>query len=364
MKFSIAVLAMVVGLAHPASAQTDRRLLQKTSLDFDNATIGDVLKDLAERHKLTLALSPKVTERECDQKKVMVHVAGTTLGSALNRLRAVSPLVFAVDRGELKVVLQEEDDERLYPIRYPTIGWGPLVEDVDSLKSGLMGVTGLRWKEIDGRGGSIGDLTPQGLVIEQSSRGHSEIRQLVADLAVHARGRKPIPTAADRVGLRIADALRGPLDSPAREIPLVEFLKQVLGEQKLGWQIDVNALNDEGIELDKVLLKHPGDKRARYSMLDEALKSHGLARWAVEEVEFVTTQARADQTTTARIYQVGHRLDGMNTMTALMQQLQNNPELGSWEQVDGEGGFMFPLGHLLVIRQTAAVHGRLPQLLQ
>ncbi len=79
---------------------------------------------------------------------------------------------------------------------------------------------------------------------------------------------------------------------------------------------------------------------------------------------FVTTQEAADLSLTPRVYHVGKRLNPMVTMTGLMQQLQGNSELGPWVEVDGEGGAMFPLGPLLIIRQSAAKHDVLAELLK
>lgn len=364
LKFSIAVLAMVVGLAHPASAQTDRRLLQKTSLDFDNATIGDVLKDLAERHKLTLAVSPEVQKSGFDQRKVVIQADGLTLGSALSCLARCSGAVCILEKGELKVVTREVEEQSLYPATYSMAGWGSLFGDAGTFKTCLYDATGGLWKEVDGEGGSVGDFTPQGVIVEQNRETHAEIRQLLADIANQAGGRKATPAAADRVGMRIAQALQRPLKLGTQELPLPEFCKQILGDQKIGWQIDVTGLTDEGIAADEVLVKIPGGKTPVGKILGESLKSRKLAFWIVDEVVFVTTQGSADQMQTARVYNVGKRLNPMVTMTGLMQQLQGNPELGPWEQVDGEGGAMFPLGPLLIIRQSAAKHDMLAELLR
>jgi hypothetical protein len=81
-------------------------------------------------------------------------------------------------------------------------------------------------------------------------------------------------------------------------------------------------------------------------------------------VVFVTTQEAANLSLTPRVSHVGKRLNPMATMADLMQQLQGNSELGPWVEVDGEGGAKFPPGPLLIIRQSAAKHDELAELLK
>lgn len=361
---TIAAFAIIVGLAFPVAAQTDRRLLQKTTLDYDGAPLGEALKDLAERHKLKLSVTEEVTALQYDQARALIHADGISLGSALSCLAKNSGAACILDKGELKVVTDEFDEQNLYPVTYSTAALGTLFGDAGTFRTGLFEATGGMWEEVDGDGGSVGDFTPQGVVVVQNRETHAEIRQLLADIASQAGGRKPTPTAVDRVGMRIQQTLQKPLKLESQELPLQEFCKQALGAQKLGWQIDAIRLSDEGIALDKVLVKIPGDKTAGGQILGESLKSQGLAFWIVDELVFITTQVRADETRTARVYHVGRRLNPMVTMAGLMQQLQGHPGLGPWEQVDGEGGAMFPLGPLLIIRQSAARHDVLAELLK
>lgn len=206
LKLAVASLAMVGGLALPASAQSDRRLPQKTTLHYDNATVADVLKDLAERHKLTLAVSVEVAKNRFDRSEVLFHADGLTLGSALNRLESMSKLVCSVGEGELRVNSRKEEEQRYYRVRYPDTGWGTRVQDAEFFTQELMRIAGGRWKAINPTGGSIGELTSEGLVIEQTSLVHRRLRQLFADVAIQSIGVKPAPTAAGRAELRILEA--------------------------------------------------------------------------------------------------------------------------------------------------------------
>lgn len=351
-------------LVLPASAQSDRRLLQKTTLEYDNALVVDVLKELAERHKLKLSIDPAVEQDRANEKPVLIHAEGILLGAALNRLQAVSGLVCSLDRGELKVVTRAADDVRLYPIRYTIGTWAAQVADQPQLHGLIMDMTGGSWQIINGQGGLIGDLTPQGMVIEQSSRVHEEIRRLLEEISVRANGRTPAPTPADRTAAKILQILQRPVGVMGEELRLEEFCKQVFGTQKVGWQIDVIALSEEGIRLADVQVTLPADKTPVGSVLAAALREKGLTYWIVDEVVFVTSQNVADETLTTRVYHVGNKLNQGATMYGLTQQLQNIEELGAWKDTDGEGGALFPLGQLLIIRQTAAAHSELTKLLQ
>lgn len=358
----IAILAFG-GLMLPASAQTDRRLLQKTTLEYDNALVADVLKELAERHKLKLSIDPGVEQERLHAEPVLIHAEGISLGAALNRLQAVSGLVCSLDRGELKVVTRAADDVRLYPVRYSIGGWAALVTDQAELHGLITDMTGGSWKVVDGEGGSIGDLTPQGLVIEQSSQVHAEIRQLFEEISVRANGRTPAPTPADRIAAKVLQILQRPLKVTGEELPLEEFCRQVFGAQKLGWQFDLAALADDGIRLADVQVKLPADKTPAGRVLAESLKTRGLTFWIADEVVFVTSQNVADETLTTRVYHVGKKLNEGTTMYGLMQQLRNIDTLGDWQVTAGEGGTLCPLGQLLIVRQTAAAHSQLAGLL-
>lgn len=365
-EFARVMIAILVfgGLMLPASAQSDRRLLQKSTLDYENTPVVDVLKELAERHKLKLNIDPVVEQERAHEQPVLIHAEGISLGAALNRLETVSGLVCSVDRGELKVVTRAADDVRLYPIRYTIGGWAAQVADQPQLHGMIMDMTDGSWQIVDAEGGVIGDLTPQGMVIEQSSRVHVEIRRLLEEISMRANGRTPGPTPADRTAAKILQILQRPVGVMGEKLRLEEFCKQVFGTLKVGWQIDVTALADEGIRLADIQVILPGDKTPAGSVLTAGLKAKGLTFWIVDEVVFITSQSVADETLTTRIYHVGKKLNQGITMDRLTQQLQNMDELGDWASTDGIGGALFPLGQLLIIRQTATAHNLLAKILQ
>lgn len=261
----------------------------------------------------------------------------------------------------MRVVSRKEEEQRFYPVNYPATGWETLVQDAEHFTQGLMHVTGGRWKAVNRTGGSIGELTPEGLVIEQTSLIHRKLRQLFAALSIQLRGRKPAPTAADRAELRILEALQRPLTSNVEKLPLPEFCQQALTAQKSGYQVDLTSLSGKGIRWDGIPVRLPGDATPVGEILADALNSHGMVYWIADEVVVITTSAQAELMQTIRVYNVEKRLKQGETMSNLILLLQSDPDLGCWEMVDGEGGAILLLGSLLIVRQAAGHQGKIAE---
>ena len=65
-----------------------------------------------------------------------------------------------------------------------------------------------------------------------------------------------------------------------------------------------------------------------------------------------------------RVYDVRGSIAPNRPMELLLEQLASTKEFGPWLITDGEGGSAMPLGTLLVIRQTSAVHTKLAKILK
>lgn len=167
------------------------------------------------------------------------------------------------------------------------------------------------------------------------------------------------PLLDRKAATRIEGALRESSECSFTDTPLEEALNFFEDQHHIEIWMDKQALQDEGVATDQqVTLVMTGIslKSALHLILDPLSLTHHTEDGVLK----ITTQAKADEIMTTRVYPVAdlieRRGENFNFMT-LMNTIQNCTS-GKWIDVDQEGGALspFPNAESLVVRQTEKVH--------
>lgn len=149
------------------------------------------------------------------------------------------------------------------------------------------------------------------------------------------------------------------------DVPLNELMEIFEKQFQIPIVLASAALQDEGIDPDSPIPSIRGTMTLN-RFLELILRPNGLTHLIEDGVLMVTTQVKADEIVSLRIYPVLDlvRHDDADDYVSLMTVIQEATS-GMWEQIDGVGGTMTPLPTTgsLFIRQTWQVHREIEGLL-
>jgi hypothetical protein len=348
-----------------ADAQSggDKRLLLKTSVAFDAKPVEEVLLELGKKHKITVEFDPTVKANAAGEMPFTLTANGLTLGSVIDLACRSADLLYTIEKGKLLVFTREADQAKLIDQQYSLAPLGA-IPDVQVFLAGLQQVTSGPWKDADGDGGEFVEVTPQSLTVRQTRTAHAELQALFEDLAAAAAGRAKPPTIQERAEQTIRKKLQTPTLLAAGEMPVSEVLDQLLKKNAIPYWIDSQALSDEGIDWAKATTMIDGKKMPTAARLDAITAALKLAWRVDDEVVQITTQTKANEHLTTRVYDISRSVTPNRSPQAFAAELTNNKELGPWQELDGAGGVVVAFGPLLAVRQTDAVHAKLDKLLK
>lgn len=343
-----------------AQPKPDKRLAQKVSVQIDNEPISKVLKDLGEKNKMKVEIDPSVAADGIDSIPFSLTADGITLGSVLHILCESQGLISYFEKGNLIVTTATADESKLFNREYALAPLGPAA-DPQVLSFNLVGLTSGNWMAVDQEGGDILAMSPQGLTIRQTRTVHAEIQALFDQIA--AAGRPRAQSLQDRAEAAIIKKLQAPVPFPegGTETPLSKLLDQILRKNGIPYWVDTTALSDEGIEWDKLNATVEVAKISTAKRLDAIVAEHKLAWQVADEVVQFTTEGKAAEQMSTRVYDVRN---AKLPIGAIAEQLTSNKDLGPWMAKDEEGGVIMQLGGLLVIRQTGKSHAQIAKLLK
>jgi hypothetical protein len=148
--------------------------------------------------------------------------------------------------------------------------------------------------------------------------------------------------------------------------PLEDALSDLETTHQIPIWFDKQALQDEGVPMDQqiTLVKSNITLQTGLALILEPL---GLTTLTRDGILVVTTQAKADERMSTRIYSVGDLVDSRYSTESyanLINIIQNNTS-GKWIDIDQEGGGIdsFPSAQALIIRQTQSIQGEIEGLL-
>ena len=351
-----------IPLVVEAQPGADKRLMQKTSVQADAKPVKEVLRELGEKHKLAVEFDPSVAAEGGASQPFTLTADGLTLGSVIHLACESANLVYTVDKGRLLVTTREAEEKILIAREYPLGALGGII-DLQALAMGLTEVTSGSWMDVDGEGGEFMAITPRSLTIRQTRTVHAQLQSLFEQIAA-ATGRARIVTAQDRAEQMIVRKLQTPSPFEAGPMELPDLLDQLLKKNGVPFWVDVAALADEGIDWTKLSSTVGAKKVSPAARLDAIGAEHQLSWRFANEVVQITSAVKGDEQLFTRVYDVRGSIAPNRPMELLLEQLTSTKELGPWQITDGDGGGVLPLGTLLVIRQTSAVHTKLAKILK
>ena len=346
-----------------AQAGPDNRLLLKISLQAEARPIGELLRELSEKHKLTLELDPSIEKDGYEKGPFTLTADGLTLASVLNLICDSNHLVYAVEKGKLLVTTKEADSNNPFVREYPLAPLGA-IGDPQMFVAGLTEVTNGKWKDVDGEGGEIVAISPRSISIRQSRVVHAELQALFEQIAAAVSGRAKAPSVQERSEQTLFRKLQTPAQLAAGEMALSEVLDQSLRKNGVPYWVDLQGLEEEGIDWTKLTITIEAKKMPTAARLDAVLNQLKLSWRVANEVVLITTRTKAADLQIARVYNVRRLITPNRSLNAIAMQLTANADLAPWEIVNGEGGSFMELGTLLVIRHNFAVHAKLAGLLK
>ena len=354
-------LALNFGPVVEAQSGPDKRLLQKTSIQAEAKPIEELLRELSEKHKLTLELDPSFAANGHGSETFTLTADGLTLASVLNLICDSTELAYAAEKGKLLVTTKEADSKNMFVREYPLAPLGA-IGDPQVFAVGLTEVASGLWKDVDGEGGEILAISPRSLSIRQSRAVHAELQTLFEQIATAGRARTP--SVQERAEQTIVRKLQTPASLSAGEVPVSEVLDQLLKKNGVPYWIDLQGLADEGIDWSKATTSVEAKKMPTAARLDAILNPLELTWRVANEVVQITTRIKASEQQVVRVYDVRRLITPNRSLNAIAIQLTANEDLKPWEVNDGEGGAILELGTLLVVRQNMAIHAKLAGLLK
>jgi len=338
-------------------AAVDERLQRKVTVNVNGVPIKTAIEELARKHDLQVAWADGRNTRQRQSMSASLSVSDIRLQSAFNLLCRSCGLHSAIEDGRLHVVSQH-DDAPLIERHYSVEDLDPLQPLPFQIAESIGQATTGEWETVDGIGGRLAN-EKTGITIWQTRVVHAEIAELLAHLAAHAKGQPQPPSLIEQANERVLIALTKPVRLTDKNWSVRETFERVAATAGCQIVIDLTALESKGIVLDQERVTFTGQPEPASAVLDRLCKEHKLRWFVADEVLQVTTNTKPDVGLTARVYNVAPLLTPKFDLPALMKQLDETEEWGPWENTDGVGGTLSPVGPLLVVRQSRAVHRQL-----
>jgi hypothetical protein len=172
-----------------ARRQIEEALKKETSIDIDDGTLLDAIRQLHETAGVNIAVDTRALEEEgvSTDARVSIHVAGVSLRSVLKLLLTEHNLAVLIEDEVLKVTSKQRAEGRQTVVMYR------VAEFVDQSPDGQAGFDELitlittvvepdSWQEVGGNGSVAANLPTGALVIRQTQDVHEQIQQLLSAL--------------------------------------------------------------------------------------------------------------------------------------------------------------------------------------
>ena len=202
------ILAATVLSAGPLHAQKKKvnkvglALAKKTTVEFVDTPLVDVVKYISDLHKIDIELAKKELTEEgiSTDEPITLSLKDKTLQSTLNIMLEPLGVTYLSSSDKLQITSITASEEKLETRTYP-IGRLPQAAMSEVISS----MTDAYWLDIEGTGGSIQGGGNGFLRISQTQHAHASIENLLLQITriIDAR-RAPKPTAVEKS----EDALR------------------------------------------------------------------------------------------------------------------------------------------------------------
>ncbi len=184
------------------------------------------------------------------------------------------------------------------------------------------------------------------------------------------RSKKSQLTATERAILKALDARTSVDVTDQRFGGMIDFFQKQMGQTII---LDKPALDDLNINSESTKVSLHLDRVSTRTALKKMLADLGLTYIVKDETIFVTTPTKAKDYMTVRTYYIGDlapqydlrfgpilgQLQAAQTISQLVNMIQNNIDKDSWEANGKEGGgtiVFSPATMSLIVKQSAEVH--------
>lgn len=355
-----------------STAAIERILGQTSDVDFRNTPLDQAMRELGKRYGVVIDLDADALKqaRIPPDAPITLKVSGIQLRSVL--ALALPPLWvdFVISDGRIlittEVVILESSPNRLYNINDLK---NSRISQSD-LQKAILNHTPDAWEEIDGDGGII-KLGHESLLIRQTQRGHYNVKQLLNQLrgALQHRSIEKLTTSERS----IRRALLETTEIQLARASLRQACEHFARNHNIPILIDIAALEEEGLSRNEIVDGRLSGTSLK-SALELILEPLGLEAIIQNDVIWVTSATVAEDTLETRFYnlnRIRREFDvrrvtdefGDTTSDPLLDVIVN-ATTGPWEQIDGDGGFIEPIGSLVMCSQTQKNHEEIEKLIQ
>lgn len=175
-------------LARETANRIELVLRERTTCDFNNNPLEDVIRYLEMTHQIPIWLDKQALHDEgvAIDLQVTLEKSNITLQTALALLLEPIGLTTVTEDGVLKVTTQAKAYEKMATRIYPVadlVNTRATEHDYTTLINVIQSQTSGRWIDIDQEGGAISPFpNAQALVIRQTQKVHREVEGLLAAL--------------------------------------------------------------------------------------------------------------------------------------------------------------------------------------
>lgn len=183
-----------LSLSDSIQGNSARRLIEEalkkeTSIDIDDGTLLDAIRQLHETAGINIVVDTRALEEEgvSTDARVSIHVAGVSLRSVLKLLLTEHNLAVMIEDEVLKVTSKQRAEGRQIVVAYRVAEFVDQSSDgqaeFDELISLITTVVEPdSWQEVGGNGSVAANLPTSALVIRQTQDVHEQIQQLLSAL--------------------------------------------------------------------------------------------------------------------------------------------------------------------------------------
>lgn len=352
----------------PSALTGVRRALRiPVSVDFVATPLRDVATQLQERNGVNIFLDLRALQQvgRATDTPITHQASGQALESVLHEMLAAVELDFYIQWNEILVITTPEVAENhtechVYRLRAP----GPLPDFDTPISQVEQDVDRDGWDRVGGPG-TIQPLPAPVpvLVVSTTYWNHHQIEQQFADRLRRVYGQ----AAAASVNRGLPEQLTKPAAFAISEMKLEEFARYITNTFGLAVEIDGEALNAAGIQLDMPVTADFSDVRL-LTALDLTLNQVGCT-WDIGKsgTFHVTTHSRTEKTTTPRDYPVGPFVSRPRSQqpdfASLIKVLRSCVLPSSWEAVGGPASIQPKGSNMITVNQSLIGHFAVADLL-
>ncbi|MFO1091948.1 MAG: hypothetical protein U0992_01355 [Planctomycetaceae bacterium] len=334
-----------------------QRLAQPATVQFDNASLNEVVEWLRDDQKINSIADAK-----------HLQDAGISLGEPitdalnneplyllLNRLRVVG-VTWSYRDDILRLMPANMQDQPLRTQPYPVGDLFDAGYQSDAVLDSIRTCTGSKWESEEGSGGEVqalGDV----LFIRQTEQGHREIAGLLAALRKH--GRRTF-TYDEPQHFAIREKLNAPVSLDVQDAPLIDVLADIAQQAAVEIRTDAAAFREERVR-DREPVSATLSAQPMHVVLQAVLTPLKLD-WVLRDgILWATSADEASQTQKTAMFDVRDLCRDDSESEALKDAIVEYTA-GPWSTGAGQHGRLeFARSGTMVVRQT---EGQLDAILQ